>query len=126
MCRKYFVPEQDLAFDENMVKYYGKHTGSCKKFSRGKPIRFGYKVCCLNIVMGYLIDFEIYQGKFVTPDNDIERNFGKATAPLVKMIEELPNSIKRLQFSPYFDKLFTFNINLFTFEGIWRYWYNKV
>ncbi|XP_018571101.1 piggyBac transposable element-derived protein 3-like [Anoplophora glabripennis] len=57
--------------------------------------------------MGYLIDFEIYQGKSVTPDVDIERNFVKAAAPLVKMIEELPNNLKPLQFSFYFDNLFT-------------------
>ncbi|XP_023312625.1 piggyBac transposable element-derived protein 3-like [Anoplophora glabripennis] len=104
-CRKYFVPEKDLAFDESMVKYYGKH--SCKQFLRAKPILFGYKVWCLNTIMGYLIDFEIYQGKSVTPDVDIERNFVKAAAPLVKMIEELPNNLKPLQFSFYFDNLFT-------------------
>ncbi|KAG5887690.1 hypothetical protein JTB14_015593 [Gonioctena quinquepunctata] len=61
--------------------------------------------------MGYLIDFEIYQGKSVTPDVDIERNFGKAAAPLVKIIEELPNNLKSLQFSFYFVNLFTtFNL----------------
>nr|CAI5862643.1 unnamed protein product [Callosobruchus analis] len=25
MCGKYFIPEPDLAFDESMVKFYGKH-----------------------------------------------------------------------------------------------------
>lgn len=104
-CRRYFVAEKDLAFDESMVKYYGKH--SCKQFLRAKPIRFGYKVWCLNTIMGYLIDFEIYQGKSVTPDVGIERNFGKAAAPLVKMIEELPDNLKSLPFSFYFDNLFT-------------------
>ncbi|KAG5863505.1 hypothetical protein JTB14_017428 [Gonioctena quinquepunctata] len=104
-CGKYFVPEKDLSFDESMVKYYGKH--SCKQFLRAKPIRFGYKVWCLDTTMGYLIDFEIYQGKSVTPDVDIERNFGKAAAPLVEMIEELPNNLKSLQFSFHFDNLFT-------------------
>lgn len=104
-CRKFFVPEKDLAFDESMVKYYGKH--SCKQFLRGKPIRFGYKVWCLNTTMGYLIDFEVYQGKSVIPDVDIERNFGKAAAPLVKMIEEFPDHLKSFPFSFYFDNLFT-------------------
>ncbi|CAH1997315.1 unnamed protein product [Acanthoscelides obtectus] len=104
-CRKYFVPEEDLSFDESMVKYYGKH--SCKQFLRGKPIRFDYKIWCLNTTMGYLVDFEIYQGKSVTPDSVIERNFGKAAAPLVKMLEGPPDNIKSFPFSFYFDNLFT-------------------
>lgn len=104
-CRKFFVPEKDLAFDESMVKYYGKH--SCKQFIRGKPIRFGYKVWSLNTSMGYLIDFEIYQGKSITPDADIEKSFGKAAAPLIKIIQEFPENLKLLPFSFYFDNLFT-------------------
>lgn len=34
-----FVPEEHLAYDESMVKYFGRH--SCMQFIRGKPIRFG-------------------------------------------------------------------------------------
>lgn len=45
-CIENFIPEQHLAYDESMVKYFGRH--SCKQFIRGKPIRFGYKVWCLN------------------------------------------------------------------------------
>nr|CAI5866661.1 unnamed protein product [Callosobruchus analis] len=86
----------------------------------GKPLRFGYKVWCVNTVMGYLIDFEIYQGKSVIPDIDVEKNFGKAAAPLVKMIEELPNSIKRIQFSLYFDNLFT-SFTLLSFSRLKEY-----
>ncbi|CAH1973947.1 unnamed protein product [Acanthoscelides obtectus] len=99
------LPKEDLSFRESMVKYYGKH--SCKQFSSGKPIRFRYKVWCLNTTMGYLVDFEIYQGKSVTPDSVIERNFGKAAAPLVKMLEGLPDNIKSFPISFYFDNLFT-------------------
>ncbi|KAJ8947606.1 hypothetical protein NQ314_008575 [Rhamnusium bicolor] len=118
MCRKYFVSEKNLAFDESMVKYYGKH--SCKQFLRAKPIRFGYKVWCLNTVTGYLIDFEIYQGKSVTLDIDIERNFGNAVAPLVKMIEELPDNLKYFPFSFYFDNLFT-TFSLLSYLRLKRY-----
>lgn len=45
-----------------MTKYYGLH--NCKQFIRGKPIPFGYKMWCLNLADGYLINFNIYQGKF--------------------------------------------------------------
>lgn len=33
---QYYVPEQNISYDESMVKYYGKH--SCKQFIRGNPI----------------------------------------------------------------------------------------
>lgn len=58
---QHFRPEQYLDYDESMVAYYGRH--GCKQFIRGKPIRFGYKVLCLNTPDGYLIDFDVYQGK---------------------------------------------------------------
>lgn len=35
-CVNNFVPEGHLAYDESMVKYFGRH--SCKQFIRGKPI----------------------------------------------------------------------------------------
>jgi len=59
--RKYFVPLRKLNFDESMIEYYGKH--GCKQFLRSKPIRFGYKNWCLNSPNGYLVAFELYQGR---------------------------------------------------------------
>jgi len=58
---KNFRPSPQLDYDESMVAYFGRH--GCKQFIRGKPIRFGYKVWSLNNPMGYLVNFEIYQGK---------------------------------------------------------------
>ena len=85
----HFVPSQNLNFDELMVKYFGKH--SCKQFIRGKPIRFGYKIWCLNAPDGYLINFDFYQG--ISPKRNVlyENMFGKCTAPFIKMLEEFPN-----------------------------------
>lgn len=100
-CRKYFKPERELSYDECMIKYYGRH--SCKQFLRGKPIRFGYKVWCLNTVQGYLVDFEVYQGKGIENSKEYESCFGKAAAPLVKMADRL----EKLPYRFYFDNLFT-------------------
>ncbi|KAB0803706.1 hypothetical protein PPYR_00676 [Photinus pyralis] len=54
---KHFKPSEHLNYDESMVKYYGRH--SRKQFIRGKPIRFGYKVWCLNAANSYLVNFDI-------------------------------------------------------------------
>ena len=46
--------------DESMAPYYGRH--GAKQFIRGKPIRYGYKIWCLNTPDGYLVQCEPYQG----------------------------------------------------------------
>lgn len=108
----YFIPKQSLSFDESMIKYFGK--SSLKQFIRGKPIRFGYKAWSLNTSEGYLLDFEIYQGKSVSQDVEIEKIFGKAASPLIKMINSFHPSIKSLPFKFYFDNFFT-NFDLLNF-----------
>ncbi|XP_018575621.1 piggyBac transposable element-derived protein 3-like [Anoplophora glabripennis] len=99
----YFVPTQNLDYDEAMVKYYGRHP--CKQYIKGKPIRFGYKVWSLNTDFGYLVNFDIYQGSNPNKNDSYNFEFGACAAPLVKMIDELPNQTFRHNI--YFDNLFT-------------------
>lgn len=75
-CIKNFVPEQNLTHDESMVRYFGRH--NCKQFIRGKPIRFGYKIWSLNTTEGYLVNFDVYQGKSPKSNGDYDLLFGKA------------------------------------------------
>lgn len=56
-----YVPSEHLDFDESMIAYFGRH--GCKQTIRNKPIRFGYKNWCLNTPEGFLVDWEIFQGK---------------------------------------------------------------
>lgn len=102
--QEHFIPEPNLAYDESMIRYFGRH--GCKQFIRGKPVRFGYKVWSLNTPSGYLVNFEIYQGKNPRMDNKYEELFGKAAAPLIHMLEELAE--KRCHgYNIFFDNLFT-------------------
>lgn len=104
-CLEHFQPEEHLNYDESMVKYFGRH--SCKQFIRGKPIRFGYKMWCLNTASGYLVNFEMYQGNSPRRNEEYEKLFGKASAPLVSMLDELPDLKRQLRYKLYFDNLFT-------------------
>jgi hypothetical protein len=54
-----YVPEQELSLDE--AKYFCKN--GLKQSLRNKPIRFGYKVWVLATVSGYVVSFDLYQGK---------------------------------------------------------------
>lgn len=106
---KNFVPEQHLNFDESIVKYFGRHPS--KLFIRGKPIRFGYKVWCLNAVSEYLVNFDVYQGNNPRGNTFYENGFGKCVAPLINMIDDFSPDVSKLPFRFYFDNLFTgFNI----------------
>lgn len=104
---QHFQPVRQLSYDESMIEYYGRH--GCKQFIRGKPIRFGYKVWCLNAKNGYLANFEVYQGKQkdTATSTQYEKVVGKAAAPLLEMADELPVDVRHLPFHFYFDNLFT-------------------
>lgn len=60
--KQFGIFSKELSIDEQMVRYYGRH--SLKQFIRGKPIRFGFKqwiMCCG--ITGYCYSMELYQGK---------------------------------------------------------------
>lgn len=103
--QRHFVPEQHLSYDESMIAYYGRH--GCKQFIKGKPLRFGYKVWCLNTPLGYNVAFDIYQGANHRYNTEVETKFGKCVTPLLYMIDGLPAEKKALPFCFYFDNLFT-------------------
>ncbi|KAF2891946.1 hypothetical protein ILUMI_14227, partial [Ignelater luminosus] len=100
-----YQPKQHINFDESMVEYFGRH--GCKQCIRNNPIRFGYKVWCLNTPEGYLINCEVYQGKNPNSNSTYEATFGKGAAPLIQMLDDLPARIKHLPLYLYFDNLFT-------------------
>lgn len=99
---KYSVPTKHMNYDESMVKYYGRH--SCKQFIRGKPIRFGYKVWCLNDELSYLHNFEVYQGQGPKCNILYNSKFGSSAAPFVQMVDALPQPNLRYEF--FLDNLF--------------------
>lgn len=102
---KNFHPEQALSYDESMIAYFGRH--SCKQFIKGKPLRFGYKVWCLNTPEGYCVSFEVYQGQNPRIHPELGKNYGKCVAPLLQMIHCMPPEIRDHSYSFYFDNLFT-------------------
>lgn len=106
---KHFVPTEHINYDESMVRYYGRH--SIKQCIKMKPVPFGYKIWCVNTSTGYLVAFEIYQGKSHKSNEFYIQQFGKCTAPLIHMLDRLPE--KDLPFQIYTDNLFT-SFNLLT------------
>ncbi|KAJ8949989.1 hypothetical protein NQ318_002399 [Aromia moschata] len=58
--KQFGIFRHNLAIDEQMVPYIGRH--SCKMFIKGKPVRFGFKLCCLCSSDGHLFSFMPYAG----------------------------------------------------------------
>lgn len=96
-CISNFVPEEHLAYDESMVKYFGRH-----QFIRGKPIRFRNKIWSPNTEASYLVNFESYQGKNSKLNSDYEKLFGKTASLLLVLLDEK----KELKYNIYMDNLF--------------------
>ena len=81
-----------------MIPYFGHH--SAKQFIRGKPIRFGYKIWCMCTPLGYLVQFDPYQGAAKGVYGDV----GMGGSVVLKLISSLPDNVC---FHLYFDNLFT-------------------
>ncbi|KAK9754738.1 Transposase IS4 [Popillia japonica] len=75
-----WIPEENLDFDESMIKYYGRNL--CV-FIRGKPIRFGYKMWCLDSPSGYLINFGMYQAKIREEMKSMKSNLENVLFPFL-------------------------------------------
>ena len=88
------IPYQ-MAVDESMVPYYGHH--KAKQYIKGKPIKFGYKLWCLCDRLGYLIQFEPYQGRTE------KKVYGVGGDAILDLLSELPES----QYVIYADRFFS-------------------
>lgn len=80
-----------------MIPYFGRH--SAKQFMRGKPIRFGFKIWCLNTRLGYLVQCDPYQGKgsYVDPQLGLGGS----------VVRFLLSKLTKLNYCLYIDNYFT-------------------
>lgn len=93
-----FPQQQHLSIDESMIPYFGKH--GAKQFIRGKPIRFGYKLWSICTPLGYLIQFEPYQGR-----SENRSHLGLGGDVVMDLISELPEKPYILYTDNYFTSL---------------------
>lgn len=103
-----FVPEQNISHDEAMIKYFGK--SGLKQSILMKPIRFGFKAFCLCTVSGYLVTFQMYQGKGVGKfHKENVAAVGAAGASLLDLLDLLPEDKKYLPYHIFADNYFSSN-----------------
>ena len=101
-----FVPEQNLSHDEAMIKYFGK--SGLKQSLRNKPIRFGFKVWVLATVSGYVVSFDLYQGKGLGINNTTNvKAVGAAAASVLDVLDTLSEEKKMFAYHIFGDNFFS-------------------
>ncbi|XP_035230393.1 piggyBac transposable element-derived protein 3-like [Stegodyphus dumicola] len=88
----------NLRIDEMIIMYYGRN--SLKRFIRGKPIRFGYKLWALCGSEGNCYNFSLYCGKEFDARNDTSLG----TRFVMKLTQNIVNPSS---YTLYFDNFFT-------------------
>ena len=78
--------ERCFDVDESMVPYFGHHP--TKQSIRNKPVRFGFKIFCLNQPSGYLVNCDPYQGK--GSGHHQFSDFGLSGGTVLYLISTLP------------------------------------
>ena len=84
-----FQFDQQSCADESMIPYFGKH--SAKQYIKGKPIKFGSKLWCLNTNLGYLIQCDPYSGK-----GDHNGKLCLGGSVVVRLVNKLPSEFLHL------------------------------
>ena len=72
-----------------MIKYLGKYGQRIRQHMPSKPIRFGYKVWCLNLSGGYLYSFEVYQGSG-SKNKIYSKEFLVGSSVVLSLLDTLP------------------------------------
>ncbi|KAF2886650.1 hypothetical protein ILUMI_19523, partial [Ignelater luminosus] len=90
---------EHCSVDESIIPYYGHH--GTKKFIKGKPIRFGFKLWCLANSGGLLYHVEPHCGSSTRLP---ETTYGKGGSVVLGLAQHanLPKGVKL-----YFDNLFS-------------------
>ena len=116
-CKKYRILIKILDIDESMIPYFGKFGQRLKQRMQMKPIRYDYKVWCLDLKGGYLYDFKVYQGK--GSKNEFSDTFGLGPSVVLGLLKSLPKG----NFCLY-RQLFCLYPTAQTFKNTkyWLYW----
>ena len=105
-----------MNIDEAVIPYFDKR--SAKQLFRGRPIRFGFKMWVLTTPLGYVLQFEAYQG---ARDRQNTQDLVWGGSVVIDLISEFQEEIGSSYYLT-FDNLFTsYNlVDCLTSKGIAR------
>ena len=96
--KEVFYPNRNLSIDESMIGFKGRST--LKQYMPLKPIKRGFKVWAIACATtGFLVGFEVYQGKSTIYDNSL--TLGE------NVVLSLSTVFQTLGYCLFFDRFFT-------------------
>ncbi|KAF2884713.1 hypothetical protein ILUMI_21439 [Ignelater luminosus] len=94
----------NVSIDEAMIPYCGRH--GCKQYIRGKPIRFKYKTWVAALMLGYCLQFEIYQERKTAIEKQTMDRGESVVFNFAKLLQQHQHDPHQ-EFSFYFDNFFS-------------------
>lgn len=96
----YYKGTREISIDESMIAFKGR--SSIKQYNPMKPIKRGYKIWACADQKGYILQFDIYQGK-VEEESAEFQEFGLGEKVVLKLTKNYINNNRIV----YFDNFFT-------------------
>lgn len=99
--KEHYQNSKTVAVDESMILFKGR--SSLKQYNSMKPIKRGYKVCCLaDSKTGYLLAFEIYTGK---SDSSSSSGYTLGERVVINLTDHLKNTGILVAFDNFFTSM---------------------
>lgn len=93
---------REISVDESMIKFKGR--SSIKQYMPMKPIKRGYKVWCVADQYGYILQFQIYQGKNKNMPGEFQK-FGLGGRVVLDLTKDMWNKGRIVFFDNFFSSL---------------------
>lgn len=91
---------RELSIDESMILFKGR--SSMKQYNPMKPIKRGYKLWCIGDQKGYILNFDVYQGKNEALENEFQ-GFNLGERVVLGLSKKYWGKFRKI----YFDNFFT-------------------
>ena len=75
-------PEKNSSVYESVVACYGRH--ECKRYTKSKPINFGYKLWVEALTLGYYIQF------YTDKNDNHDKKLGFDVSVVISLVSKLP------------------------------------
>lgn len=93
---------RELSIDESVVLFKGRN--SMKEYNPMKPIKRGYKIWCIADMKGYMLNFDIYQGRNEVLEKEFE-NYGLGERVVLSLSKKFWSKQRVIVFDNYFSSV---------------------
>lgn len=93
---------REVSVDESMIKFKGR--SSLKQYNPMKPIKRGYKLWCVADQKGFILQFQVYEGKNETVEREF-KDFGLGERVVLSLTKDFWGTGRIAVFDNYFSSV---------------------